>query len=221
MKDADIIKRLDHLISEGERILTLAQPTQFKGTFVPQGEYTGFRVGALSAIESIYSWSSTYFKEFEKAVSNQYTDSIRSGISILKAVKAEIQNGWLGELKGVITAEVFADFLEMAEYLLDEGYKDAAAVMIGSVLEEHLRQLCASHTVDTHQLKGTDSIPKKASQLNDDLRKASVYELIDNRQVSAWLDIRNSAAHGHYGDYTLDQVKFMLQGVMNFISRVR
>jgi hypothetical protein len=31
-------------------------------------------------------------------------------------------------LKGLITAEVFADFIEMAEHLLETGYKDPAAV---------------------------------------------------------------------------------------------
>ena len=34
------------------------------------------------------------------------------------------------------------DFLDMAYHLLENDYKDASAVMIGSVLEEHLRQLC-------------------------------------------------------------------------------
>ena len=32
--------------------------------------------------------------------------------------------------------------LEMAEHLLAADYKDAAAVLGGGVLEEHLRQLC-------------------------------------------------------------------------------
>jgi len=33
----------------------------------------------------------------------------------------------------------------MAEHLLDEGNKAAAAVLIGGVLEEHLRKLATKH----------------------------------------------------------------------------
>ncbi len=36
----------------------------------------------------------------------------------------------------------------MAEYLLKEGYKDPAAVITGSTLEEHLRKLCIKNGID-------------------------------------------------------------------------
>jgi hypothetical protein len=39
--------------------------------------------------------------------------------------------------------------LEMASYLLAEGYKDAAAVLVGSSLEGHLRNLALPHAVDS------------------------------------------------------------------------
>ena len=35
----------------------------------------------------------------------------------------------------LIHASVFADFLQMADYLVDSGYKDAGAVIAGSTLE--------------------------------------------------------------------------------------
>ena len=76
--------------------------------------------------------------------------------------------------------------------------KDAAAVMIGSVLEEHLRQLCHSHKVDIFTLKGMDEMPKKADVLNADLKKSGAYGPLDQKQVTAWLGLRNSAAHGKY-----------------------
>jgi hypothetical protein len=41
----------------------------------------------------------------------------------------------------LIHAGVFDDFLEMANELLTEGYQHPAAVIGGSVLEEHLRKL--------------------------------------------------------------------------------
>jgi hypothetical protein len=39
----------------------------------------------------------------------------------------------------------------MAQHLLEQNYKDAAAVMVGGVLEEHLRQLCIAASVPVEE----------------------------------------------------------------------
>ena len=59
----------------------------------------------------------------------------------LTALRPAIGSGYLLSVQELIHADVFADFPEMAQYLLGEGYKDSAAVLIGGVLEEHLRKL--------------------------------------------------------------------------------
>jgi len=61
---------------------------------------------------------------------------------------------------------MFSDFLEMAGYLLSEAYKDAAAVIIGSILEAQLRKLADKHGIVV--LK-PDGKPKTADTLNGDL----------------------------------------------------
>ena len=114
-------------------------------------------------------------------------------------------------------AEVFADFLEMAEHLLTEGYKDPSAVLIGGVLEEHLRALCTLHEIAT---TSDSSRPKKADQLNVELTKVGVYNRLDQKSITTWLDLRNKAAHGHYDEYAQRQVQLMAQGVRDFLARV-
>ncbi len=121
--------------------------------------------------------------------------------------------------RGLISSEVFADFLEMSEHLLDEHYKDAAAVMIGSVLEEHLRQLATKIGIPLAQANNGRRVPRKADALNADLAKANAYGLLDQKMTSGWLDLRNKAAHGKYAEYTADQVRLMLGGVQNFLAR--
>ena len=110
----------------------------------------------------------------------------------------------------------------MASYLLSEGYKDAAAVIIGSTLESHLRQLCSCQkppiAVENVDAKGK-RIPIKADTLNADLKKNNVYGLLDQKNITAWLEIRNNAAHGHYTSYTKEQVELILLGVRDFIAR--
>ena len=137
----------------------------------------------------------------------------------MAAIKNEIDGGWLTSVKGLITAEVFSDFFEMADHLLSNGYKDAAAVIIGSTLEEHLRQLCIRNSIETTIKADNAAVAKKADALNSDLAKADVYNKLDQKMVTAWLDLRNKAAHGQYGEYNKEQVETMLRGVNEFCSR--
>jgi hypothetical protein len=107
----------------------------------------------------------------------------------------------------------------MAEHLLQEGYKDPAAVMIGSVLEEHLRQLCGRNNILVEVDKGGRVSAKKADLLNADLANATVYNKLDQKSVTSWLDLRNKAAHGKYSEYTKEQVDIMYKSVLDFIAR--
>ncbi len=70
-------------------------------------------------------------------------------VASLKALRRDCQEGFLTNIQGLVRAEVFADFLEMAEYLLGQGDKDAAAVLVGGVLEEALRGACYSRGLPT------------------------------------------------------------------------
>lgn len=105
-------------------------------------------------------------------------------------------------------------------HLLSAGYKDAAAVMIGSTLEEHLRRLADSSSVSiTREVDGVP-VAKKTELLNADLAKAEIYSKLDQKAVTTWLDLRNKAAHGKYEEYESRQVELMNQGVTEFMSRV-
>ncbi len=146
-------------------------------------------------------------------VSNSYNVPILAGA--LRALRADYAAGHLQRVEQIVQADLFADFLEMAEHLLEQGYKDPAAVLVGGVLEEQLRKLCAHNGIAV-EVAGK---PKKADALNSDLAAAGVYNKLDQKSVTAWLDLRNKAAHGKFGEYGADQVSVFLQGVRNFASR--
>jgi hypothetical protein len=63
-----------------------------------------------------------------------------------------------------------------------------------------------------------DLKPKKADTLNSELTAVSAYPGLDQKNVTAWLDIRNKAAHGKYDEYTRDQVALMIQGIRDFLT---
>jgi hypothetical protein len=134
----------------------------------------------------------------------------------LRALRAAYDSGYLETVAELVHAEMFADFLEMAEYLLSGGYKDPAAVLGGSVLEERLRQLAIKHNIPID----TGGKPKKADLLNSELTAAGVYSKLDQKSVTAWLDLRNKAAHGKYAEYSNEQVQLLLQSVRDFTARL-
>ena len=92
--------------------------------------------------------------------------------------------------------------------------------MAGSVLEEHLRQLCHKSGIAVEEVQSGRVIPFKADTLNAVLYKADVYTKLDQKAIVAWLDLRNHAAHGKCENYNDNQVKQLIGGVTEFIARV-
>ena len=137
-------------------------------------------------------------------------------VGALRALRRDYDAGYLVTIQGLVRAEVFVDFIEMAEHLLAQGYKDPAAVLVGSVLEEHLRALCATRNIPVQSVGKL----KKADTLNAELAACSAYNKLDQKNITAWLDLRNKAAHGHYAEYTAEQVATMLTGVQEFMTRL-
>lgn len=215
------IGRADELIALGKRARATAGMTEYGGYFIDDELFSEFRAAGLSYIRNVFGEGHPHFRDFAHRVASGVSDSVSAGIGILTAAHGELAGGWFRTTVGLVSAQIFSNFVDMAEHLLSEGYKDAAAVMIGSVLEQHLRQLASNHGVPTALVdpKGRQ-VPKRADVLNADLVKAGVYTLLDQKQITAWLDLRNKAAHGRYGEYTQDQVVLMDQGVVNFLARL-
>jgi len=136
-------------------------------------------------------------------------------IGALESIKYELENGLLNDIQKLLQADIFSDFLEMGEHLLKEGYKDAAAVIIGSVLEDTLRKLCDNNGISTVNPKGN---PLTIDPLNTELAKAEVYNKLVQKQITSWADLRNNAAHGHFEKYDSKQVEMMLLFVQSFCA---
>ena len=174
-----------------------------------------------TTIVRITGENSHYYKDFEAIEKRPvyYGQKLVLSIGVLSALKSDLENDYLQSLSNLIHADVFSNYIEMAEHLLKEGYKDPAAVLIGSTLEAHIRELCNRNEIETILTNNKNEIiPKKADTMNSDLVKSNIYSSIQQKQITAWLGIRNSAAHGKYEEYSMEQVSLMLQGILNFIS---
>jgi hypothetical protein len=56
--------------------------------------------------------------------------------------------------------------------------------------------------------------------MNDALAKVA-YDKLHQKGVTYWLDLRNRAAHGKYGEYNEAEVRQMLAGVRDFSNKFR
>ena len=86
-------------------------------------------------------------------------------------------------------------------------------------MEAHLRQLCQKSGITLEIASGASTTPKKADRLNSDLAGAETYSKLDQKSVTAWLDLRNKAAHGKYAEYETPQVSLLIAGIRDFIAR--
>lgn len=172
-----------------------------------------------AALFRLAPWDSEYINEARRICSNEHWDQkYRAQLlfGIVKSLKRDYENEFISAtFAALVRADVFDDFLEMADHLLIAGYKDPAAVIVGAVLEEHLRKLCVHHAIQIAE-KGKS---RKADSLNADLASKSVYSKLDQKGVTAWQDLRNKAAHGEFTAYSDAQVDLMLKGVRDFVSR--
>lgn len=184
---------------------------------------------AASVITRLTSSGSAYYAAAEKIASHAASfvshESNRSTAvekmkGILLALRKDFENNYLSTVTELLRADTFADFLEQAEHLLAEGYKDAAAVIAGGVAEQHLKNLCIKHGVAITLAKPNGDIRNlKADELNSELAKANVYNKAYQKTITALLGIRNHAAHGEWDQYSKEQVKNMLAQVTDLVAR--
>jgi len=209
IKKFSILERSDHL-------------SDWSGISTPDA--SEFITGGLGAIHRVLGDTDALTRRIEADVQKCSPHHLYAAVphvgGALKALRDTINSGYLTSTKELIHASLFSDFPEMAEHLLAEGYKDPSAVLIGSVLEEHLRKLCDRNGIDTNFVGNNGEMrPKKVDGLNSDLTKANIYSTLDQKSVTAWLDLRNKAAHGHYDKFSKEQVDLLLHSVRDFLIR--
>ncbi|MFF5307222.1 hypothetical protein ACFY5F_48515 [Streptomyces sp. NPDC013161] len=169
-----------------------------------------------AAIDRLAMPGSTYIRQLDAQRKWSTGTKAFEVWKIAEALREDLKSGWTDSVIELVHADTHSDYLEMAASLLESAHKDAAAVIAGTALEVHVRALCVKHGVDTELPTGA---PKKASVMNSDLKKAGVYATLQEKQVTAWMDLRNQAAHGNYEKYDTSEVRALTSGVRDFMLK--
>lgn len=185
---------------------------------MPETDRQSLVTRCVGAIERMSGSRSAYSKEVHRILKQPGLHMHMPGVlGVAQALRDDLKGGFLQTFTELVHAELFADFLDMAQHLNDAGYKDAAAVIAGSALESHLRELATKNAIATSDASGR---PIKADKINADLAKVAVYSVLDQKSITAFLDLRNKAAHGKYSEYTKEQVETLISGIADFIKRM-
>ncbi len=221
--DARIEIEVQSLVKEGATHLHNAQSSTKSIEGDELAEITAWVTRLGQIIRRLYGDKSQHFESYKSALATanfywlhcEYNDHLSRMVGVAKCIQHDLKTGLLVDFKALAQAEIFADFLEMGEYLLNGGYKDAAAVIIGSVLENGLRKLAERNGVPTVNDSGKQLT---MDPLNSELGKREVYSKLHQKQITSWAHIRNKAAHGEFGEYNKEAVQMMLLYVQSFAA---
>lgn len=214
--DSLIQKRLDELEAKGKSI-SAAKYAQVANArtgrtvdYVPFADTKGWGTSVLSLLRQAFGSESVHTQQFEGAFTNfnGYLSSFRTLYAIFASAKEDYEGGYIFNLRGLVKAEVLSDALEQAEVLLMSGYKDPACVLTGVSLEIAVKELASRHSVPVGKL----------DKMNADLCKAGAYNIAKQKQLTAWADLRNKAAHGDWSTYSAEDIRDMHAGVLRFLG---
>lgn len=208
-----VLQRVDALRATADRLIAQAQRSDATGyVFTPGQAYAGWRAQSLAGINAIVGSEHIYYREFEKEVSSSTRERVQKGLGILSALREDIANGYLSSYRDLVTGEVFTGILDSASYLLENKYKDAAASITGAVLENGLRDVL---TKNGGKVSNKGNLQSLSQQCFD----KKLVSALAFKNLQAWIALRDHADHGEFGEYDSADVKRMIDGVTDFLSR--
>ena len=172
-----------------------------------QTEYARFKTLALNLIGRSFGTDDDHYRQLQDL--DPAFSNYPACLGIVEAAQYAFESGLLFNMKSIIEAELLGDFIDQAETLLGSGYHNPAASLAGAVLEDTLRKLWS--------IRGW-GVPSKTSiePLNIELAKAGQYNLLTQKQITAYADNRNNADHGYFTQYRTEDVEGMVKWVRRF-----
>lgn len=213
--DQKILDRLTALIDMGERVLATQRSP---GEMVIGDDRVDTQLAYQWAtsvqhlLARVFGHDSEHYRNFEAQTRTLTYSPVCHAQGILKAAKDDYEHGHLFEMRRLVQAEVFGDFLEQAEHLLDAGYYQAAAVLTGGVLEDGLRKLCLANGIAVAKRSKVDA-------MNANLAKKGVFSVLTQKRITVLADLRNKAAHGKWNEFTGDDVREMVQATRQLMEK--
>lgn len=159
----------------------------------------------------------TYFLSQGKMTFNdqiRIADKINLIMSIVGSIPHYL-DGRLYDLELALAKTIVGDELLEARTLLKARYIRAAGALAGVLLERSLKRLCDRQQPPIKYTSKNGTI----SYLNDELKKANIYDQVQWREIQVLGDIRNTCDHANTTEPDKTKVEDLINEVQNFISQ--
>ena len=202
MDFSSLCKRVDALLSALAQSPTIElQNASYHGTIgLMQALY-----GPKSSQEQALS---TYVERLRETYHPSNQNIINQSILAIKgtliSIKAELDSGFIGTLRGRLTGETLTDFIKLARAVLEEANNDAknvAAVLAAAAFEDVIRRLA--------NLRGGKDTEKLADVLIW-LKDMGVLQGSEVGIAQSYLSFRNRALHAKWDEVNLPSVESVL-----------
>jgi len=217
--DEKILKRFEELIEFGKNILKTNGGTMraiqrlYSDGKINSQKAIHWETNVENLLSRIMGNNSVHYKNFVRILSKPLTYiPVFNALGVLEAAKDDYKNEHMYNIRQLVEAEVFDDFLEQADHLLKSGYYQPAAVVCGCVLEDGMRKLCERNGIEI----GTKP---KLDKMNADLAKAGIYTKLTLKKITHLADLRNKAAHGQWEQFKKKDVEEMLSSVRRIMEQ--
>jgi hypothetical protein len=213
--DPIVTRRFSELRQKGEATLA-AKVVDFRDHEnkpyykVPAGTYKEWATNVLNLLQRTFGESSVHYKHFAESYASfqGWASDVEISFGIFKAAEEDYLGGYLFQIRTLAKTEVLADALDQAKELLRLGYKDPACILARVALESALKDLSAKYDVPEGKL----------DRMNADLAKLGAFNIVKQKQITAWADIGNKAAHGDWAAYTEADANAMVSGVEALVA---
>lgn len=214
----DLTAKAQAVIAMGEKVLTTESKGYQQQTFVNEQQFHDFRISGLSFLSRVFGDNSQYYQHFKSEVTSPGTSRTKRGLGILSAATAELQNNWVETTRGAITSEILTEFMAMAKNHIEAGNLQSGLILIGAVIEKHLRDLCLAGDISTTNQQSGSATPKKPLQLTGEGYKKKLYDRQQHKKIISWLEICDNAALDTISDISVEQAQKMHADVSRFLA---
>lgn len=177
---------------------------------VPSELYKEWATNVLSLLQRSFGESSIHYQNFfaHYAKFEGWESNFLDSQAVFKAAREDYEGGYLFNIRTLAKTEVLADAMDQAKELLHAGYKDPACVLARVSLEAALKDLAEKFGVTVGKL----------DRMNAELCKAGAYNMAKQKQITAWAEVGNKAAHGDWGEYSDQDAAAMVNGVETLVA---
>jgi hypothetical protein len=216
MKMDKLIRQRFTELEEKAAAIAAARQFRFRGEGgveyynINSASFKEWGTSVLNLLQRAFGESSVHYQNFYEDFKafREWESEFEDCRGVFQAAKEDYEGGYLFSIRALVKAEVLDDALEQATQLLHAGYKDPACVLAGVALEITLKEMCTRENI-THG---------KLDRMNVELCKAGTYNMAKQKQITAWADLRNKAAHGEWTVYSGADVDDFIKGVNRFIA---